>query len=280
MKSMLRWYGYMGIALILLAEANFYAVVQPFATWYIVIVWYGYILFVDSLVYKVKKGSLISSYPREFLLIAAMSVPFWLIFEFYNLFTNSWHYTNYLWYVHLFDFTTILPAVLETFSLLHALNVGVALDHRPKRTKGRYPGARTAVKALVLAGLIATMSPLILGPPGFLLMWIGMPLMFDPLNYLLGRPSLLQKASIGRRSVIFQVFIAGLVMGFLWEFWNFQAYAQWHYTLPYPIISSIKLFAMPIEGYFGYLPFGAAAFLFYAFFRHYALRHHNNLLGM
>ncbi len=277
---MLKWYGYLGLALIALAQINFYTAVQPFARWYIVIVWYGYILFVDSVVHKVKGSSIISKYPKELLAMAAISVPFWLIFEFYNLFTHSWYYVNYLWYVHLLDFTTILPAVLETFSLLHALNIGTMLDHKPKRRRGASHGASIAVRFLVFIGFGAAISPLVLGPPGFLLMWIGLPLFLDPLNYISGKPSLLQKASIGRRSVMLQVFIAGLIMGFMWEFWNFQAYAQWHYTLPYPIIGSIRLFAMPLEGYFGYLPFGAAAFLFYAFFRSHIFRHANNAIDM
>src|SRR5271157_1094687 len=130
MLFMLKWYGYLGLVLIALAQINFFAKIEPFATWYIPIVWYGYILFVDSLVYNVKKRSLISSYPKEFLFLVVLSVPFWLIFEFYNIFTLSWHYLNYVWYVHFVDFTTIMPAILETFSLYTALNVGRRFDKK------------------------------------------------------------------------------------------------------------------------------------------------------
>jgi hypothetical protein len=154
---MLRWYGYLGIALIILAQLNFFAKIEPFATWYIPIVWYGYILFVDSLVYKVKKRSLISNYPKEFLFLVALSVLFWSIFELYNIFTLSWSYANYVWYVHFLDFTTIMPAVLETFSLFTALKLGKRFDI--KKGKVHKPAnERLIVKLLVIFGAFITIS--------------------------------------------------------------------------------------------------------------------------
>ncbi len=273
---MLRWYGYLGLLLILFAEINFYAVVQPFAEWYIVIVWSGYILFVDSLLFKIKGKSFICSYTREFAFMLAISIPFWLIFEFYNIFTHSWQYINYVWYVHIFDFATILPAVLETFAVLHALRFGSRLDVRVARGK---KGNTLAIKALAVLGLVITLLPLFIGPLGFISMWIGLCLLFDPLNYLMDRPSLLRKASEGKKSILFQVSVAGLIMGFFWEFWNYQAYPKWVYTLP-GVILNIRLFEMPIEGYLGYMAFGASTFLFYAFFRYFIFRKENPLLAM
>ncbi len=277
---MLRWYGYLGLLLMLAAEINFYAAVQPFATWYIVIIWYGYILFVDSIVYMRRGKSIITSYPKEFLFMLLISVPFWLIFELYNLFTLSWHYINYVWYVHLFDFTTILPAVMETFTLTNAFGVGKRFDLKPSKHLGAKPGRHAGpIRLLVLLGGIVMILPALVGPIGFILMWISLCFFFDPLNYLVGRPSLLQKASIGERSALIRASIAGLVMGFFWELWNYQAYPKWYYTLPSFIIN-IKLFAMPLEGYIGYTAFGASVFLFYAFFRGYLFKGRNELLNM
>lgn len=277
----LRGYGYLGLLLIALGEINFWAVIQPFALWYIPIMWYGYILFVDSLVYKVGKKSLISSYPKELVLMIFLSVPFWLIFEVYNIFTGSWHYTNYIWYVHLLDFTTIMPAVLETFSLYNVLEIGKGLDRKRKAISSGI--SRTSyifvLIVLIAFGAFVSFLPILEPEIGFPFMWVGLFLLFDPLNQLLGRPSLVQKVSNGKKSQMARVFLAGITMGFFWEFWNYQAYPRWTYTIPY-LLSSIKLFEMPVLGYLGYLPFAAEVFLFYAFFRAYIFKNRNDLISM
>ena len=54
---MLKMYGYLGIALMIAAMINFYFVLPPFASGYIPIIWFGFILFIDSLVNKIKHKS-------------------------------------------------------------------------------------------------------------------------------------------------------------------------------------------------------------------------------
>lgn len=281
-----RWYGYLGLALIVLAQINFLTRIEPFASWYISIVWYGYILFVDSLVYKLKKRSLISAYPKEFLFLLALSVPFWSIFELYNIFTGSWYYVNYIWYVHFVDFTTIMPAVLETFSLFTVLELGKRFDTIKKRsasvkgqklTKG--VSSLNAVRLLVVCGAFAALVPVLVPAIGFPFIWFGMLLLFDPLNYLTGRPSLVQKTCSGRISIVIRLFLAGITMGFFWEFWNYQAHSKWLYSIPY-LIPSIKLFEMPLFGYLGYLGFALEVFLFYTFFRSFIFKKGNDLLDI
>lgn len=277
----LKWYGYLGLCLIAFAQINFYTVIQPFASWYIVIVWYGFILFIDSLVYRIKGRSLIASYPKEFVFMILISVPFWLIFEFYNLFTHSWYYINYTDYIHFFDFMTILPAVLETFTLINALNIGGSVHMKKFRhaKAGISKFSNNLVKAIAALGTISLLLPIVLGPIGFVFMWVSLCLFFDPINYLTGRPSLIQKASEYGRGILIRISLAGFIMGFFWEFWNYQAYPKWAYTLPYPIFN-VKIFAMPVEGYIGYAAFAAAAYLFYAFFRYPLFKGRNDLLSM
>lgn len=279
---MLKPYGYLGLALIAFAEFNFFAQIQPFAAWYIPIVWYGFILFVDSVVFKISGKSIISSYPKEFVLMVFLSVPFWLVFELYNVFTVSWIYTNYVWYLHLVDFTTIIPAVLEVLSLLNVLNVGVRFDKIGKAIKDNKP--RTAFQLglmglLVVIGAISVVVPIFAPVIGFPFMWIGIFLMIDPLNYLTGRPSVIAKVSKGTRSILIRLFFSGIIMGFFWEFWNFQAYPKWVYNLPY-FVPAIKLFEMPLPGYLGYLPFAIEVFLIYALARSFVFKGSNTLLSM
>lgn len=280
---MLKFYGYIGLILVILAEANFFFVIQPFALWYIPIVWFGYILFVDSLVYRVRKKSLLSSYPKELAFMILLSLPFWSIFEIYNLYTGSWQYINYTWYVHLADFATIMPAVLETFSLFNALEIGKSLDRKVAVKKGRKSATQrnylNIIKLLAVIGAFASVSPLFLPSIGFPLMWFGLFLLIDPLNYLIGRTSIVQKVSQGQRSMALRLALAGITMGFFWEFWNYQAYPKWFYTLP-SFIPSLKLFAMPLVGYLGYMPFGMEAFLFFVLFRSFFFQKGNDVLSI
>lgn len=280
---MLKWYGYLGLVLILLAQLNFFAKIQPFATWYIPIIWYGYILFVDSLVYRVKKRSLIMSYPKEFLFLAVLSVPFWLIFELYNLFTLSWIYVNYVWYVHLADFTTIMPAILETFSLYTALGVGSRFDNKADGEKEKKPAKNWfglgAVRMLAVFGAVAVLVPILAPAVGFPFIWFGLFLFLDPLNYLMGKASILDRVMRRGIGMMVRLFLAGITMGFFWEFWNYQAIPQWMYIFTFAA-TKIKIFEMPLFGYLGYLPFALEVFLFYAFFRPYLFEGHNDTLDI
>ena len=51
----MKWYGILGILIILFTEINFVLKLQPLAKFYFPIVWFGYIFIIDSLVYKINK---------------------------------------------------------------------------------------------------------------------------------------------------------------------------------------------------------------------------------
>ncbi len=48
--------------------------------------------------------------------------------------------------------------------------------------------------------------------------------------------------------------LAALICGFFWEMWNWQSLAHWQYSVPF--VQRYQIFAMPLLGYAGYLPFG------------------------
>ncbi len=270
---MLKWYGYVGAVLLAFGNANFFLVIQPFADWYIPIVWFGYILLIDSIVYRTRGRSLIATHPKEAFFLATISLPFWLIFEGYNLVTHNWTYINYIWYIHLLDFTTIMPAVMETFMLVRAMGVfgkvKINFAHAiPLRADApTQQAAHRIIMVLPALGVIAIMVPLLSRTLGMPFVWVGMFLLLDPLNYALGRDSIVRRASTGESRALLQMFLAGIIMGFLWEFWNYMAYPKWIYN-----IAGIRLFEMPLQGYLGYLPFALDVFLFYEFFRSYVFK--------
>ena len=58
--------------------------------------------------------------------------------------------------------------------------------------------------------------------------------------------------------------MAALCDGFFWEMWNWRALPHWYYTVP--IVNNLPhLFAMPLPGYIGYLPFGIELYAMYQF---------------
>src|SRR3990167_6805125 len=89
---MFKKYGMFGLILIILVEINFFLKIQPFADWYFPIVWLGYILVIDSLVFKLRKDSLISNRFSQFIGMLILSAVFWWVFEFFNGFVGNWVY--------------------------------------------------------------------------------------------------------------------------------------------------------------------------------------------
>jgi hypothetical protein len=52
----------------------------------------GFIIFADASVWRARGRSWIRSAPREFAFLALVSIPLWLVFEFYNGFIDNWYY--------------------------------------------------------------------------------------------------------------------------------------------------------------------------------------------
>ena len=55
---MFKKWGIIGIILIILSQINFFLKIQPFADWYFPIIWIGYILIIDAVIYNINKKSL------------------------------------------------------------------------------------------------------------------------------------------------------------------------------------------------------------------------------
>ena len=93
-RKVFRWYGILGAAIIIVSEILMFQRVMIVSQFFTAIVWTGYILFMDALIFKLKGESLISNRTRELVLMLILSVIFWLIFEFYNFSIKNWHYIN------------------------------------------------------------------------------------------------------------------------------------------------------------------------------------------
>ncbi len=260
----LKLYGIIGLFIIIVAEILLFAKVKLVGWFFTPMAWSGYILFLDSLVFKLKNESWLKTRPREFFVLTILSIFFWYLFEFYNLFVDSWHYVGlpankmvrYLGYF--WSFATIWPAVLETAELLQCLNFFENL-----RIKKRRISSTILVSSMVL-GFTSLILPLIIYSSYLIiLVWLGFIFFLDPINYWWKEKSLLKDWENGNLTVLISLFAAGLICGILWEFWNYWATAKWVYTVPY--WGDIKIFEMPIIGYLGFLPFACECYVMYNF---------------
>jgi len=266
-------HGYGGIAIILGAEALLFAGNQFVGHWFTPIVWTGYILFIDALVYKLKSRSPLMSDRFEFLVVAISSIAGWWLFEFYNAprFWNSnlelwWHYHNlepnlflrragYDW-----AFATIFPAMFETAELF----TGTLFKARPALPTIRFP--KPVLIGLSLIGAIGVIVPLVFPSEWFApVVWLSFILLLDPINALRGSPSINGDLARGDWRRLGCLLAGGFLCGLLWEFWNYWALSKWTYTVPY--FGNIKIFEMPVLGYLGFPPFAVECWVMYIFLR-------------
>ena len=228
--------------------------------------WTGYLLFMDGLHKKISGSSIISDHFGEFLLLLAISIGSWLLFEAYNLLLKNWTYVGlpesrllrYLGYG--WSFATISPGIFLTCQVLNDLLPGGSPPAARPRLDSRLFGGLTGL------GLVCLAAPL-LWPSTWMapLVWMGFALFLDPLNHRLGGRSILAEFFGGHRRSLGVFFLSGLACGLLWEFWNYWAVAKWHYDVPY--LGHIKLFEMPVLGFLGFLPFTVECFAIYTFIR-------------
>lgn len=266
-----------GAALLLLSEAAMLAHVEPFWTWHTPFAWTGYILLVDGIVYTLRGSSWLTDNRREFAFLAVVSIPLWVVFEGYNLLIKNWYYINlpenpivrYLGYA--WAFATISPGIFETAELVAALRGARApassrpstTDYRPSTADYRLSTVDyicIAIGTAMLIWPIAWPSPYLAAP-----VFLGFIFLLDPINAHARDHSLLRDIRGGAYERVINLLLAGFICGGLWEFWNFWARAKWIYTVP--IFGDIKIFEMPVLGYFGFPPFALECFTMYLFTR-------------
>jgi len=267
-----------GLVIMLVSEAGMLTRIEPFWSWHTPICWTGYILLTDGVVLMLRGSSWLSAAPAEFAFLAVLSIPLWLVFEFFDLFIRNWHYINlpenlalrtlgYAW-----SFATIWPGIFETADLVGTLRAG--RSSLPPRGEAARPAssdpavARVSgvgvlsmvVGAAMLAWPLAWPSPYLAAP-----VWLGFILLLDPLNAHLGAEALTRDWREGRTDRAINLMLAGVVCGLLWELWNYWARTKWIYTVP--ILERFKVFEMPVPGYLGFPAFALECFTMYVIVR-------------
>lgn len=228
--------------------------------------WTAFLLLLDGLLIRVAgrdrapgaaNSAAIRSRPLRFAICFLTSIPIWLVFDGINFgFINAWDYhglpDNVLHrrIAYFFAFGAICPAMFLTAELL----IGLRLFRLQGPVVRIGPRLRVA---MMIAGLLAGLFPILVREPiGSLTLWLAFWFLLDPINHRLGAPSLIGDWAQGRWTRTLALMLAGLICGFLWEFWNYWATAKWTYDLPFlGAAESVRYFEMPVIGLLGFLPF-------------------------
>jgi hypothetical protein len=269
----MKLHGYFGLLVILAAEILLFSGNRFVGGWFTPIVWTGYILFIDAIVYRLKGRSLLVNERTELLVIVLVSIGGWWLVELYNSprFWRSdleiwWHYHNlepnpylrragYDW-----AFATIYPAMFLTAQVFAASVFAKQKQFRAIRF------SRPGVYAMSALGLAGVLLPLLVISAWFApVLWLSFIFLLDPINYLRGWPSIVGDLEKGNWRRLLSLLASGLLCGLLWEFWNYWAISKWTYTVPY--FGNIKIFEMPVLGYLGFPPFAVECWVMYIFFR-------------
>ncbi|MEW6377419.1 MAG: DUF4332 domain-containing protein [Thermodesulfobacteriota bacterium] len=269
MKKVFPFHGILGLILLILSETLHFKKIEPFYSWFYCFAWWSYILAVDGFIYRLKGNSLILSRTKEFFLMIPWSICIWLIFEAANLSLENWYYINLphsmieRWLGYAIAYGTVLPGIFETAEFLETL--GLFKKSSIKKTVI----SRDGHIVLILLGTICLVFSMVIQEYFFPLIWMGFIFLLEPFNYRAGAKSLLRDLEQGNPKKIYLFLIAGLICGFLWEFWNFWALSKWVYTVPF--FEERKGFEMPFPGFLGFLPFAVQVYVMYHFislFRH------------
>ena len=273
-KARFALHGYAGIVIIVLAEVLLLTGNQLVGHWFTPVVWTGYILFADALLFKLRGRSPLMTDRLEFVIIIVISIGVWWLCEFYNAprFWKSdlelwWHYHNlepnpflrrvgYDW-----AFATIFPLLFLTAELFMA-----TVFKQKRRRSLTIKLSQPILIGLVLLGALGAIVPLLYPSAWFApVIWLSFIFLFDPVNALRGQPSIFADLARGDWRRLWSLLLSGLVCGVLWEFWNYWAISKWTYTVPF--LGKVKIFEMPVLGFLGFPPFAVECWVMYIFLR-------------
>jgi hypothetical protein len=230
------------------------------------LVWTGLLFFLDGVLALLPGGSPVRKRRHHFWLCWIASSFIWCVFDLINfwVFTArqggrpAWVYIGMplefkdrLW-GYVLAFGAIVPGMLLIGQVYLDLGWFDWARVKPRRMHGAIKTFAFVVGAVMLAWPLVARDPVT-----NLTLWTSLVFLLDPINLVLGRPSMLGDWENGWYGRTLAAFAGGLSCGFLWEFWNFWAMAKWTYDLPF-LGWTVKYhyFEMPALGLLGFIPFG------------------------
>lgn len=233
--------------------------------------WFGYIFLLDGVLVLQTGSSPPRKRPHHFALLWLASIFTWCVFDTFNFYSiHAWDYIGMppqqidRLIGYFIAFGSIVPGMLMSGQVL--LNSSL-LNWSRRRP---WPGMpKILLWISFLAGLFMFIWPMLHhNPVTNLTLWTSLVFLLDPINYVLGRPSMWRDWSRGWYGRTFACFAGGLLCGLLWEFWNYWALSKWVYHLPFlGAAENLRYFEMPIPGLIGFVPFGIECWVMWQFIR-------------
>ena len=227
--------------------------------------WLGFILAVDGLVLRRTGTSLIVRSPRIMATMFILAVPYWWMFEAINQVIQNWVYIGSNPETSLFSliqtslaFSVVIPAVFEVSELVGSFNFINRFARMPALVLNRQQVAIIGILGVLSLAALLTWPKYL-----FPITWLSLFFIFDPINYLTGRPSITANVRHGDWRLVVAFALGALICGFFWEMWNYQATISWQYNIGF--FDFARIFHMPLLGYGGYLPFGLETYAMFHF---------------
>jgi hypothetical protein len=222
--------------------------------------WLGYILVVDALVCRCAGASLWTRSRKGFVLLFVLSAPSWWLFEIINRRTGNWEYLGAGTFTPVeyhvlctLSFSTVMPAVFETAELVRTFRWVKLFP-----AGARIPDSPHVNLRMLFIGLVMLALTLLWPKCFYPLVWISLVLILEPVNRWLGRRHFLEWLQHGDWRPVISLSLGALICGFFWEMWNYWSWPQWIYHTPGA--QFLHVFAMPLLGYGGYIPFALELF--------------------
>ena len=229
--------------------------------------WLGFILLVDGLVLRRTGTSLAVRSPKIMVVMFIVASPYWWVFEGINEITQNWVYVTSTeedsgGLVGVIEaslsYSTVIPAVFEVSELIGSFGF--------IKRFARLPSLVLSRPQIILAGVfgLGSLVTMLIWPTYlFPMTWLCLFFIFDPINNLTGRPSIIAQVKNGDYRTVVAFALGALVCGFFWEMWNRDASVSWEYNIGY--LDFARIFQMPLLGYGGYLPFGLETYAVFHF---------------
>src|SRR5579872_6141383 len=237
--------------------------VRPWIDYNFIIGWVGLLLMLNYVTKRLSNISLLANIPALLLLTFASGF-FWWFYELINLFTQNWAYPQQSLYGQV-QFGILASNAFMTVIPLLVLCTAIVLGLYKRKVTWK-PGtlSKEVAYILILFGLTSLILCFITPVYAFPLTWFIIFLVFDPINALKGRRSLIVQLKERNYQPLVILAVAAILAGFFWETMNHfipkwtYPIEPWFWKLPPPITS--KYIQMPLAGFLGYIPFIYSAF--------------------
>ena len=264
-RYLLPYRGLLGLILICLAWPFSWAESGTGLQYTFFPLWLGFILAVDGLVLRRTGTSLIVRSPKIMATMFILAVPYWWMFEAINQVIQNWVYIGSNPETSLFSliqtslaFSVVIPAVFEVSELVGSFNFINRFARMPALVLNRQQVAIIGILGVLSLAALLTWPKYL-----FPITWLSLFFIFDPINYLTGRPSITANVRHGDWRLVVAFALGALICGFFWEMWNYQATISWQYNIGF--FDFARIFHMPLLGYGGYLPFGLETYAMFHF---------------